>query len=154
MKNRKVKVNGSAPKDPPKAVEYADIKGQGRVPYGKTAPAPMAGDKPRKMKDARCGCRYQGHGLHGLLTCRLRKAKAKKRLAATLASCVTRVTNRTKRWLLLCLKAGETKAKRMARGGVVKGFSPIARPQRFQGVIYRASRLLRNNRLRRRNSKL
>jgi hypothetical protein len=32
-------------------------------------------------------------------------------------------------------KAGETKAKRMARGGVVKGFSPIARPQRFQGVF-------------------
>ena len=31
--------------------------------------------------------------------------------------------------------AGETKAKRMARGGVVKGFSPIARPQRFQGVF-------------------
>ena len=29
-------------------------------------------------------------------------------------------------------KAGETPAKRMARGGMVKGFSPIARPQRFQ----------------------
>lgn len=32
-------------------------------------------------------------------------------------------------------EAGETKAKRMARGGVVKGFSPIARPQRFKGVF-------------------
>jgi hypothetical protein len=32
-------------------------------------------------------------------------------------------------------KAGETPAKRMKRGGVVKGFSPIARPQRFQGVF-------------------
>lgn len=32
-------------------------------------------------------------------------------------------------------KAGESKAKRMARGGVVKGFSPIARPQRFKGVF-------------------
>ena len=50
MKNRSVKVNGSAPKDPPKAVEYADIAGQGRVPYGKTAVPPMAGNKMRKMK--------------------------------------------------------------------------------------------------------
>ncbi len=32
-------------------------------------------------------------------------------------------------------KAGETPAKRMARGGVVKGFSPIARPQKFRGVF-------------------
>ena len=32
-------------------------------------------------------------------------------------------------------EAGETPAKRMARGGMVKGFSPIARPQRFLGVF-------------------
>ena len=32
-------------------------------------------------------------------------------------------------------EAGETPAKRMARGGMEKGFSPIARPQRFQGVF-------------------
>jgi len=32
-------------------------------------------------------------------------------------------------------EAGETPAKRMARGGMVKGFSPIARPQRFLGVL-------------------
>ncbi|MEL0014943.1 MAG: hypothetical protein VW715_06990 [Rhodospirillales bacterium] len=32
-------------------------------------------------------------------------------------------------------KAGETPAKRMARGGVVRGFSPIARPQKFRGVF-------------------
>ncbi|WP_277253523.1 hypothetical protein [Neptunomonas phycophila] len=32
-------------------------------------------------------------------------------------------------------KAGEDKVTRMARGGVVKGFSPIARPQRFKGVF-------------------
>ena len=32
-------------------------------------------------------------------------------------------------------KAGETPAKRMARGGMVKGFSPISRPQRFLGVF-------------------
>jgi len=33
----KVKVNGSAPKNPPKPVEYAQIDKQGRIPYGKTA---------------------------------------------------------------------------------------------------------------------
>ena len=32
-------------------------------------------------------------------------------------------------------KAGETPAKRTARGGMVKGFSPIARTQRFLGVF-------------------
>ena len=32
-----VKVNGSAPKDGPKPVEYAQIDKQGRIPYGKTA---------------------------------------------------------------------------------------------------------------------
>ena len=37
MKNRKVKVNGAAPGPSAKAVGYADIKGQGRIPYGKTA---------------------------------------------------------------------------------------------------------------------
>jgi len=32
-------------------------------------------------------------------------------------------------------KAGKSKPKKMARGGVVRGFSPIImRPQRFQGV--------------------
>jgi len=60
MKNRTVKVNGSAPKDPPKAVDYEEIKGQGRVPYGKTAPAPMAGDKPRKMTMRGAGAAIKG----------------------------------------------------------------------------------------------
>lgn len=66
MKNRKVKVNGSAPKNPPKAVGYADIKGQGRVPYGKTAPAPVAGgltdfdNTPRKMKTRGTGAATKG----------------------------------------------------------------------------------------------
>jgi len=36
-------------------------------------------------------------------------------------------------------KAGKTKPKkkvvRKAKGGVVRGFSPIARPQRFLGVL-------------------
>lgn len=60
MKNRTVKVNGSAPKDAPKAVEYADIAGQGRVPYGKTAVPPMASDKPRKMKMRGAGAAIKG----------------------------------------------------------------------------------------------
>ncbi len=38
----KVKVNGSAPKAPPKPVEYAQIDKQGRIPYGKTAAAPYS----------------------------------------------------------------------------------------------------------------
>tara|TARA_R100000541_G_scaffold2220_2_gene8503 strand:- start:214 stop:405 length:192 start_codon:yes stop_codon:yes gene_type:complete len=33
----KVKVNGSAPGPTPKAVPYAQIDKQGRIPYGKTA---------------------------------------------------------------------------------------------------------------------
>jgi|TARA_R110000751_G_scaffold2744_1_gene14553 hypothetical protein len=41
MKNRKVKVNGSAPGPSAKAVGYADIKDQGRIPYGKTADVKM-----------------------------------------------------------------------------------------------------------------
>ncbi|HAF37968.1 MAG TPA: hypothetical protein DCG72_03205 [Gammaproteobacteria bacterium] len=65
MKNRKVKVNGSTPKDAPKAVEYADIKGQGRVPYGKTAPAPMASNKPRKMKVRGAGAAIKGTSYMG-----------------------------------------------------------------------------------------
>jgi hypothetical protein len=66
MKNRKIKVNGSAPSNPSKAVGYADIKGQGRVPYGKTAPAPVAGgltdfaNTPRKMKTRGTGAAIKG----------------------------------------------------------------------------------------------
>ena len=66
MKNRTVKVNGSAPGKTPKAVTYADIKGQGRIPYGKTAPAPCAGgltdfdNASRKMKTRGTGAAIQG----------------------------------------------------------------------------------------------
>ena len=35
----KVKVNGAPAGPTPKAVPYADIKDQGRIPYGKTAEA-------------------------------------------------------------------------------------------------------------------
>jgi len=56
----KVKYMGSAPKDAPKAVDYADVKGQGRVPYGKTAKAPMAGDTMRKVKTRGTGAAIRG----------------------------------------------------------------------------------------------
>ena len=66
MKDRKIKINGSAPSKPPKPVGYADIKGQGRIPYGKTAPAPCAGgltdfaNTPRKMKIRGTGAAIRG----------------------------------------------------------------------------------------------
>jgi len=47
-----VKIVTNKPGAAPKAVEYADIKGQGRIPYGKTADAPMGGDT-MKMATAR-----------------------------------------------------------------------------------------------------
>jgi len=66
MKNRTVKVNGSTPSNPPKAVDYADIKDQGKIPYGKTAPAPVAGgltdfaNTPRRMRTRGTGAAIQG----------------------------------------------------------------------------------------------
>jgi len=39
-----VKIATNKPGAAPKAVEYADIKGQGRIANGKTADAPMGGD--------------------------------------------------------------------------------------------------------------
>ena len=62
MKGR-VKYMGSAPKDAPKPVEYAQIDDQGRIPYGKTADAPMAGDTiktatARGMGAAKRGGKY------------------------------------------------------------------------------------------------
>jgi|TARA_R110001592_G_scaffold285694_1_gene554205 hypothetical protein len=71
VKNRKIKVNGSAPSNPPKAVPYADIKDQGRIPYGKTAPAPVAGglkdfaNTPRKMKVRGGGAAIRGTSFMG-----------------------------------------------------------------------------------------
>ena len=45
MKDRKINVNGTPPPSTPAAVTYADIKDQGRIPYGKTAEAKI----PTKM---------------------------------------------------------------------------------------------------------
>jgi hypothetical protein len=41
----KVKIVINSPEKAPKVVEYAEIKDQGRIPYGKTADAPI----PRKL---------------------------------------------------------------------------------------------------------
>jgi hypothetical protein len=60
MKNRKIKTEGSAPSKTPKAVPYADIKGQGRIPYGETAPAPMAEYTPSRKKTRGTGAATQG----------------------------------------------------------------------------------------------
>ena len=62
MKPR-VKIVTNTPGAAPKAVEYADIKGQGRIPYGKTAP--MAGDTPRKMIMRGAGAARTGKSFMG-----------------------------------------------------------------------------------------
>ena len=67
----KVKVNGSKPSNPAAAVGYADIKGQGRIPYGSSDPAPVAGGiatygvdtntkKPHKMTVRGAGAAIRG----------------------------------------------------------------------------------------------
>ena len=43
----KVKFQGAPAGPTPKAVPYADIKGQGRIPYGKTAPVKQEHSYPR-----------------------------------------------------------------------------------------------------------
>ena len=52
------------PTKAPKAVEYADIKGQGRIPYGKTAPVivpkSMGPATARGMGAAKRGGSYIG----------------------------------------------------------------------------------------------
>ena len=65
----KVKVNGSAPGKTPEAVGYADIKDQGRIPYGKSAPAPMANtSKPTKMTVRGAGAAIRGKSYIGFPT--------------------------------------------------------------------------------------
>jgi hypothetical protein len=64
MKGR-VKYMGSAPSNPPKAVPYADIDGQGRVPYGKTAEPPMSGDSRAPMKMRGTGAAIKGTDFYG-----------------------------------------------------------------------------------------
>jgi len=58
-----VKIVTNKPGPAPKATEYTNIKGQGRIPYGKTADAPMGGDTmktatARGMGAAKRGGKY------------------------------------------------------------------------------------------------
>ena len=62
----KVKYQGSAPAKSPKAVGYAEIKGQGKIPYGYCVDTPKVSDKPREMKArgagaAKRGTKYMGY---------------------------------------------------------------------------------------------
>ena len=45
----KVKIVTNTPGPAPKANEYADIQGHGRIPYGKTAPAPIGNDDKKQQ---------------------------------------------------------------------------------------------------------
>jgi hypothetical protein len=62
---RTVKIVTNTPKAAPKAVEYADIKGQGRIPYGKTAdvkiPTTLKRMKARGTGAAIKGTSYLGY---------------------------------------------------------------------------------------------
>ena len=57
-----VKIVSNKPEKAPKAVAYADIKGQGRIPYGKTqdvkVPDSMKRATSRGMGAAQRGCGY------------------------------------------------------------------------------------------------
>ena len=63
--SRTVKVNGKAPKTPPKPVKYAEIKDQGRIPLGKTAdvkiPEKVGVLTARGMGAAKKGGGYLGY---------------------------------------------------------------------------------------------
>jgi len=58
----KVKVNGSAPGPAPKAVPYADIKGQGRIPYGNTADVKVPSMSGRRGVARGMGAAKKGGG--------------------------------------------------------------------------------------------
>lgn len=60
-----VKIVTNTPGAAPKASDYADIQGQGRVPYGKSAPAPMAGDSMKKMTMRGTGAARSGKSFMG-----------------------------------------------------------------------------------------
>ena len=47
MKDRKINVNGPPPPSTPAAVTYADIKDQGRIPYGSEKVLPQKHTYPR-----------------------------------------------------------------------------------------------------------
>tara|TARA_R100001377_G_scaffold74185_1_gene50386 strand:- start:669 stop:866 length:198 start_codon:yes stop_codon:yes gene_type:complete len=59
MKSSSVKIVTNTPGKAPKAVKYADIEGQGRIPYGKTA------DVKIPMKITRATARGMGAAKSG-----------------------------------------------------------------------------------------
>ena len=58
----KVKVNGAPAGPSPKAVPYADIKGQGRIPYGKTADVSV----PKAIEDYSGAMTYRRGTVRGM----------------------------------------------------------------------------------------
>lgn len=62
---RSVRYQGSAPGKAPKATKFADIKGQGKIPYGKTAdvkiPTTLKTMTARGMGAAVKGGSYKGY---------------------------------------------------------------------------------------------
>mgnify|MGYP003651153714 CR=1 FL=1 len=60
MKNRAVKWKGEKPSETPQASMYADIEGQGKVPYGKTSEAPVASCDKTRMKVRGAGAAVRG----------------------------------------------------------------------------------------------
>jgi len=60
----KVKIVTNKPGAAPKATGYADIEGQGKIPYGKTADAPM-GDGMKVMTARGMGAAKRGGSYKG-----------------------------------------------------------------------------------------
>jgi len=60
-----VKIVTNKPGPAPKATAYADIKGQGRVPYGKSEAAPMAENTMKKTAMRGAGAAIRGKSFMG-----------------------------------------------------------------------------------------